>query len=230
MKRLLDIGCGPGAIFSIGYYKKFRDTQVYGIDNLKKNIRRVKRRFPAGIFRYSPAEKLPFPDNYFDYILARHVLEHVDDVDKTLGEIKRVTKKGAIIMLAVPHSRMENVLKKLDSHYLGEGHHHKRMFNQNSIVSLLRKYGFQINRVSKEKWPLFVYTTLLMFISKLTKNVEMEEQTGAFRVGKFRYLQAKSIYPLLDTAFAALSTLNTAFPVLNKFIPFEIEVVAKKKW
>ena len=229
MKRLLDIGCGPGAIVSIGYYKKFNDAKIYGIDNLKKNIKRVKKRFPTGTFQYSPAEKLPFPNDYFDYIIARHVLEHVDDVNKTLQEIKRVTKKGATLMIAVPHTRMENVLKKLDSHYLGKRHHHKRMFNQTTLVNLLKRHGFHINKVSREKWPLFAYTTSFMFVSKLTKRVEMEEQTGTFRVGKFRYLQAKSIYSLLDAVFIALSTLNTIFPFLNKFIPFEIEVIAKKR-
>ncbi|MCL6096664.1 MAG: class I SAM-dependent methyltransferase [Patescibacteria group bacterium] len=229
MKRLLDIGCGPGAVISIGYYKKFNGVQIYGIDNLKKNINRVKKRFPGGIFKYSKAEKLPFPDSFFDYILARHVLEHVDDVDKTLLEIQRVTKKGATLIIAVPHSRMENVLKKLDPHYLGKGHHHKRMFSQDSLVNLLKKYGFSIDKTSKEKWPLFLYTTSFMFISKHTKGVRMEEQTGTFKVGKFRYLQIRSIYPLLDAVFIALSTLNITFPFLNKFIPFEIEVIAKKK-
>ncbi len=229
MKKLLDIGCGPGAIVNIGYYNKFKDTQIYGIDNLKKNIGRIKKRFPQGVFNYSAAEKLPFKDNYFDYILARHVLEHVDDIDKTLREIKRVTKNGATIMIAVPHEKMENVLKSLDPHYLGEGHHHQRMFTQKVIIDLLKKHGFKIIKVSKEKWPLFVYTTSLYFLSKFTKHVEMEEQTGAFRLGKFRYLQAKSIYPILNIISGILSGLNYTLPFFNKLIPFEIEIIALRK-
>jgi len=229
MKKLLDIGCGPGAIVNIGYYNKFKDTQIYGIDNLKKNIGRIKKRFPQGTFTYSAAEKLPFKDNYFDYILARHVLEHVDDINKALSEIKRVTKSGAVIMIAVPHEKMETVMKNLDPHYLGAGHHHQRMFTQKVIVSLLKKHGFKIKKVSKEKWPLFVYTTSFYFLSRLTKHVEMEEQTGAFRLGKFRYLQAKSIYPILDIISSILSGLNYTIPFFNNIIPFEIELIAEKK-
>lgn len=228
MKRLLDIGCGPGAIVSIGYYNKFKDTKIFGIDNLKKNLVLVKKRFPKGTFRYAEAESLPFPGDYFDYILARHILEHVSNVDKSLDEINRVSKKGAKVMIAVPHLRMENVLKKLDSHYLGEGHHHKRMFSQISLENLLKKYGFKIKKVSNQKWPLFIYTVSLMYISNLTDKVKMEEQTGSFRFGNFRYLHAKLLYPLLDSISVVLSALNMIIPFLNNSIPFEVEIIAEK--
>lgn len=229
MKRLLDVGCGPGAIVSVGYYKKLKNTKIFGIDNLKKNLLLIKKRFPEGTFKYAHAEKLPFPNAYFDYILARHILEHVDDIDKSLNEIKRVSKKGATVMIAVPHYRMENTLRKLDSHYLGEGHHHKRMINKTSLENLLKKHGFQIKKISNQKWPLFIYTVSLMYISKKTNKIEMEEQTGSFRFGDFRYLQAKLLYPFLDVVSTTLNAFNAAIPFLNNFIPFEIEVYAEKK-
>lgn len=46
MRRLLDIGCGPGAVISIGYYKKFNGVQIYGIDNLKKKYKSSKKTIP----------------------------------------------------------------------------------------------------------------------------------------------------------------------------------------
>lgn len=42
------------------------------------------------------AHKLPFKDKSFDYIIARQVLEYVDDPDKFLGELMRVGKRGYI--------------------------------------------------------------------------------------------------------------------------------------
>lgn len=45
------------------------------------------------IFYYNGVD-FPFKSNEFDYIICSHVLEHVDDVDKFVSEIKRVGKKG----------------------------------------------------------------------------------------------------------------------------------------
>jgi SAM-dependent methyltransferase len=41
-------------------------------------------------------QNLPFKDKYFDYVIARHVVEHVDRPDKFLNELSRVAKAGYI--------------------------------------------------------------------------------------------------------------------------------------
>jgi SAM-dependent methyltransferase len=43
-----------------------------------------------------------FPDNNFDAVLCSSTLEHDKYFWKTLGEIKRVTKPGGIIVISVP--------------------------------------------------------------------------------------------------------------------------------
>lgn len=44
----------------------------------------------------------PFPDNYFDLILCKDVLEHVDLI-KVLRDIYRILKKGGKVIIQVPH-------------------------------------------------------------------------------------------------------------------------------
>lgn len=39
-------------------------------------------------------EALPFRDNAFEYVLASHVLEHVDDLRKPMRAIHRVLQRG----------------------------------------------------------------------------------------------------------------------------------------
>lgn len=41
-------------------------------------------------------DKFPFKDNEFDYVICSHVLEHVEDVDGFISELKRVAKAGYI--------------------------------------------------------------------------------------------------------------------------------------
>jgi len=50
-------------------------------------------------------EKFPYPfkKDEFDYILCNHVLEHVDNLIKTMAELKRIAKPNAIIEIKGPH-------------------------------------------------------------------------------------------------------------------------------
>ena len=45
----------------------------------------------------------PFEDNYFELIEADHVLEHLTDPFKVMGELRRICAPDAIIHIRVPH-------------------------------------------------------------------------------------------------------------------------------
>ena len=45
----------------------------------------------------------PFKENTFDEVYASHVLEHLNDLIKVMNELKRICKKGARIIIRVPH-------------------------------------------------------------------------------------------------------------------------------
>lgn len=49
---------------------------------------------------------ISFESGSFDFVLANHVLEHVDDDIKALSEIFRILKKGGFAILQTPYSRM----------------------------------------------------------------------------------------------------------------------------
>lgn len=61
--------------------------------------------FPATAdVRKVDIEDMPFPDRAFDLVIANHVLEHVDDDLKALGEIWRVLEVGGHAILQTPYS------------------------------------------------------------------------------------------------------------------------------
>ena len=228
MKKLLDVGCGPGPISNIGIYEKLKNEfNIFGIDPIKKNISLIKIRFPSGKFQIGKAEKLPYRKNYFDAITARHVLEHVDDPDKALEEIRRVSKTGSILTLAVPHEFFENVTSKITPHYIEKGHHHQRIFYKKTLIAILKKHGYKIESIRNDKWPFFVINIILSNLAKFS-SLKMAEQTGIFLVGKKNYIRDKRFYNFYLLIYKFLSFLNILFFFLNFFIPFELHVVARK--
>lgn len=49
------------------------------------------------------AEKLPFKDNTFDFVIATEVIEHVRYPRRMLDEFARVLKKGGRVLLSTPN-------------------------------------------------------------------------------------------------------------------------------
>ncbi|MBX4212067.1 class I SAM-dependent methyltransferase [Candidatus Pacearchaeota archaeon] len=54
---------------------------------------------------------LPFKDNTFKEVIISHVLEHVNDVVKTMEEVWRISKPGAVIDIGVPYFSSLNMVK-----------------------------------------------------------------------------------------------------------------------
>ena len=79
--KILDIGCGYNAN---NYATTISDT--LDLSGYYKNKYFVK----------ITDKKLPFKDKEFDFIIASHVIEHVDDISFFLNELARVGKQGYI--------------------------------------------------------------------------------------------------------------------------------------
>lgn len=47
-------------------------------------------------------DKLPFPDEYFDAVFSKSVIEHIDNVEHYMSEMKRVLKSGGRLILMAP--------------------------------------------------------------------------------------------------------------------------------
>ena len=79
--KILDVGCGYGA-------NKYATT-VSDILDLKDHYKEKS-------FVRITEKKLPFKDQEFDFVIASHVVEHVEDVTFFLNELSRISKKGYI--------------------------------------------------------------------------------------------------------------------------------------
>ena len=79
--NILDIGCGYNANKFAKVICDVQDLSNHYKD--KKFIRLIEK-------------KLPFKDKEFDFVVASHVMEHVEDVEFFINELERVSKKGYV--------------------------------------------------------------------------------------------------------------------------------------
>lgn len=92
---ILDIGCGNGDISAYFSEKNF----VVGVDVVDQ-CREANKFLPRCIAR---SEHLPFVDNCFDVVVSHHVIEHVDNHDEHIAEIKRVLAPDGVCYLGTPN-------------------------------------------------------------------------------------------------------------------------------
>ena len=79
--NILDIGCGYSANKYANIICDVQDLSKVYKD--KKFIRLIDQKFP-------------FKDKEFDFVIASHVMEHVEDVDFFISELQRIASKGYI--------------------------------------------------------------------------------------------------------------------------------------
>jgi ubiquinone/menaquinone biosynthesis C-methylase UbiE len=124
-ERLLDMGCGNGAYTTV-LAKGFSEVHAVDIEPARlEEFRKQVNGDPKFHIVDGTAERLEFPDNYFDVITAVEVLEHVVDLEQAVNEAHRVLRPGGAFLVSCP-----NRLFPLETHTvaLTPNHHYPARF------------------------------------------------------------------------------------------------------
>lgn len=107
-QKILEVGCGTGLTALIlaekyGLKPYLLDASIESIRICRENAKRLK--IKAAVVK-AYAQKLPFPDRYFDVCLSGGLLEHFSAVDrlKALQEMCRVSKDLVVIIVPNAHN------------------------------------------------------------------------------------------------------------------------------
>ncbi|USZ69748.1 class I SAM-dependent methyltransferase (plasmid) [Halorussus salilacus] len=95
-KRVLDIGCGPRGSLDWATMAE----QNIGLDPLVNEYENLGFADDSPMeYVDSGAEDIPFPDEHFDIVTSFNSLDHVDDLQRSIAEIKRVTAPDGLFLL-----------------------------------------------------------------------------------------------------------------------------------
>lgn len=113
-KRILDLGCGDGALT---YGLSRRGAECYGVDLSEEAIwfaQHKHRSFGSkASFFVESCLKTHFEDVFFDGIVSSDVIEHLEEPEKMLVEMWRVLKPQGIAVISTPVRFTENPLDKM---------------------------------------------------------------------------------------------------------------------
>lgn len=119
-ERVLDVGCGPGAL-TAELVRRLGPDAVSAVDPSEPFVEAAQERHPGVEVRIGSAEQLPFPDATFGACLAQLVVHFMADPVGGLGEMARVTRPDGVVAACVwdhaghgPLSRFWDCARALD--------------------------------------------------------------------------------------------------------------------
>ena len=98
--RVLDLGCGPGALTN-ELVARLGPAAVVAVDPSPSFVAAMAERHPLVEVHHASAEQLPLDDGCFDAALAQLVVHFMNDPVAGLREMTRVTRPGGVVAACV---------------------------------------------------------------------------------------------------------------------------------
>jgi len=143
---ILDVGAGTGE-FSARVADAHPDAQVTGVELLPASVEHARRRHaalaPRVRFETGDAFRLAQPDDTYDLVVNRHMVQAVPQVERVLAELVRVAKPGGRVhVLAEDYSML----------HMMSGPHDPDLFWR-KVVDFAARTGTDA-RIGRRAWSL----------------------------------------------------------------------------
>ncbi len=148
---ILDFGCGDGFFAEMVW-----DTDVIdvGLDVTKSRTHDIgKKTIYKRVVTYD-GHRIPFPDNHFGSVISNCVLEHIPNLDESVGEIYRVLKPGGYFVTSVMAKQWENYLAGTTifglwyQDFMRKKQVHHNLFTREQWSNTFEKQGFDITSIA----------------------------------------------------------------------------------
>lgn len=217
-EKIVDLGCGNGYYLYLLDNVPIKNLSVVGIDSDANALQAVNgyvHNRNINLIK-TDLERIPYPDNNFDKAIMSEVIEHVENPDKVLAEIRRVLKPDGTLLLTTPNINypffwdpVNWFLQRVFHTHIKSGfwagiwNQHLRLYTKDQISELIIENGFIIDQLdSLTQWCLPFNHYLVNFIARLFYGGNLPPKL-ARTVSKFESarqpLLIKLIYWLINT-------------------------------
>ncbi|HDS0949464.1 TPA: methyltransferase domain-containing protein [Stenotrophomonas maltophilia] len=132
-KRVLDVACGEG------YGSRILSnaaSSVVGVDISADAVAHAQGKYASGSLEFveASAASLPLPDDSFDVVVSFETIEHHDQHEEMLSEIRRVLRPGGLLVLSSPNKQYYSIEPGYSNPY-----HVKELFRE-ELLALAGRY------------------------------------------------------------------------------------------
>lgn len=120
---VLEIGCGDGSLWLENKEKIPKQLHVVLSDISEGMLRDTRRAIHANVktsrfdFQVFDCERIPYPDNSFDLVIANHILFYCKNLTSVFEEISRVLKTGGTFVCSTYGSAHMKEINELVSEF-----------------------------------------------------------------------------------------------------------------
>jgi ubiquinone/menaquinone biosynthesis C-methylase UbiE len=201
-KRVLDLACGEG------YGAKMLSSSaahVIGIDIDAEVIRHASERYGASNLEFLQGSIAAVPvqeDHSFDVIICFEAIEHIDDHDAMLREVKRLLKRGGVFVVSTPNKAIYH-----DESHDENPFHVKELYFE-EFDALLRKHFVNVQFLGQRIHPSSNIWPVAGFNSKAFREFVLQRDSAA----EFEFIANDKRIPLYFIAMASDAPADLPLP------------------
>ncbi len=197
-KKVLDVACGEG----YGSYLLSNVAfQVIGLDIDKKTILHAIKKYNHSNLSFVRGNvlELPFPDGEFDAVISFETIEHLENQDQMLVELKRVMKKDGLLLISTPNKSVHSDQQAHDNKF------HIKELDKKEFSILVEKNFRNIHFLNQQNlYGSIIYTDARVFSGA-------DEVTGDYKHIKKEDKFAVPKYYLAVASDSELPAINAMF-------------------
>lgn len=191
-KVVLDIACGEG--YGSNLLAKVGE-KVTGVDIDENTITKARKKYTRQNleFKTGSTSSIPLPDSYCDLVISFETIEHHNEHEQMMLEIKRVLKQGGMLIISSPDKKYYSDIPA----YKNPFHVKELYFDEfKSLISkyfLNAQYYFQNNITGSLIMPEIRYSPETKFYS-----------------GNYDLIEEEALQPLYNICIASDKSLEPA--------------------
>ena len=152
---VLEFGSGTGEVLAAC---KAKGWKCIGIEPEEKARKQAYKNHELELAETS--ERIRLEERSIDRIMLWHVLEHIPNLNETVGKIKRWLKKEGQVLIAVPNHKSWDAKYYKESWAAYDVPRHLYHFDKNSMNILLSQHNLEITK-TKPMWFDAFYVSML---------------------------------------------------------------------
>jgi 2-polyprenyl-3-methyl-5-hydroxy-6-metoxy-1,4-benzoquinol methylase len=116
-------------------------------------------------------KKFPYKEGYFDKIVARHVIEHVEDMGKVMKELHRILRPGGKLFIETPHFTFANSFVDPTHKYYLAYNTFAYYFTKSGKNNYYYDFSFAKAKTRLSFKKILLYNILIEFVANLIPKV-----------------------------------------------------------